>query len=70
MRKTIIVALAAISFASIASSSQAGYEVRDHRRSAPPVAKNGQGGVTVTAAPVKCIVIRDDKWTFRRKCPK
>lgn len=74
MRNVIIVALAAIAFSSVATSLQAGYEVRDHRNSAPPLASkgrpNGQGGVTVSNAPVKCIVIRNDNWNFRRQCPK
>jgi uncharacterized protein YdeI (BOF family) len=69
MRKTIIIALAAISFASIATSSQAG-NVRDHRNSAPPVASKGQGGVTVTNSPVKCVVIRNDKVSLRGSCPR
>ena len=70
MRKTIIVALAAISFAGIATSSQAGPQVRDHRNSAPPVASKGHGNVTVTNSPVKCVVIRGDKVSLRGSCPR
>ena len=75
MRNAVIAALAAITFASIATASQAAYEVRDHRHPTPPPLAskgrpNGQGGVTVTSAPVKCIVVRDDKLTFRRQCPR
>ena len=40
------------------------------RKSAPPVASKGQGGVTVTNSPVKCVVIRNDKVSLRGSCPR
>jgi hypothetical protein len=75
MRNAITIALAAITLVCIATSSEAGYQVRDHRHPTPPPLAskgrpNGQGGVTVTSAPVKCIVVRDERLTFRRQCPR
>ena len=63
MRNLFIAALAAVTLANVVvTTSEAATEVRDHRHpvatdvrdhrhSPPPVAANGQGGVTVTSRP-------------------